>query len=100
MYLSQKIFAFESSQSLVLQECINFEINIGGKIYNFISLYTSPSQTQDEFEKFIENLELNLESLCQNNPFLILLTAQSKNCYCHDKCNRKCNSTIWFAADN
>ena len=26
-----------------LQECINFEINIGGKICNFISLYRSPS---------------------------------------------------------
>ena len=31
-----------------LQEYINFELNIGGKICNFISLYTSPSQTQDE----------------------------------------------------
>ena len=26
-----------------LQECINFELNIGGKISNFISLYRSPS---------------------------------------------------------
>ena len=32
-----------------LPECINFELNIGGKICNFISLYRSPSQTQDEF---------------------------------------------------
>ena len=56
-----------------LEECINFELNIGGKIWNFISLYRYPSQTQDEFEKFIENLELNLESLCQNNPFLMVL---------------------------
>ena len=72
-----------------LQECINFELNIGGKICNVISLYRSPSQTQDEFEKFIDNLELNLETLCQNNPFLITLigdlNAKSKNCYCHDK---------------
>ena len=70
-----------------LQECINFELNIGGKICNFISLYRSPSQTQDEFEKFIDNLELNLNILCQNNPFLIVLigdlNAKSKNWYCH-----------------
>ena len=48
-----------------LRECINFELNIGGKICNFICLYRSPSQTQDKFEKFIDNLELNLETLCQ-----------------------------------
>ena len=78
-----------------LQECINFELNIGGKICNFISLYRSPSQTQDEFEKFIDNLELNLETLCQNNPFLIVLigdlNAKSKNWYSHDKISHKGN---------
>ena len=78
-----------------LQECINFELNIGGKICNFISLYRSPSQTQDEFEKFIDNLELNLETLCQNNPFLIVLigdlNAKSKNWYSHDKTSHEGN---------
>ena len=66
-----------------LEECFNFKLKIGSKICNFISLYRSPSQTQDEFEKFIENLGLNLESLCQNKPFLIVLlghlNAKSKN---------------------
>ena len=56
-----------------LQECINFELNIGVKICNFIFLYKSPSETQDEFGNFIDNLELNWEALCQNNPFLIVL---------------------------
>ena len=78
-----------------LQEYINFELNIGGKICNFISLYRSPSQTQDEFEKFIDNLELNLETLCQNNPFLIVLigdlNAKSKNWYSHDKTSHEGN---------
>ena len=50
-----------------LEECINFELNIGGKVCNFLSLYRSKSQTQDEFEK------LNLETMCQNNPILIVL---------------------------
>ena len=40
-----------------LQECINFELNIDGKICNFISLYRSPRQNQEEFENFLENLE-------------------------------------------
>ena len=40
-----------------LQEYINFEVNIGGKIC----------------KKLIDNLELILESLGQNSPFLIVL---------------------------
>ena len=80
-----------------LQECINFELNIGGKICNFISLYRSPSQTQDELKKkFIKDLELYLESLCQNNPFLGLLigdlNAKSKNWYCHDYSSHEGNA--------
>ena len=78
-----------------LQECINFELNIGGKICNFISLYRSPSQTQGEFENFIDNLELNLETLCQSNPFLIVLiadlNAKSKKWYSHDKTSHEGN---------
>ena len=78
-----------------LQESINFELNIGGKICNFISLYRSPSQTQDEFENLIDNLELNLKTLCQNNPLLIVLigdlNGKSKNWYSHDKTSHKGN---------
>ena len=80
-----------------LQECINFELNISGKICNFISLYRSPSQTEGEFEKFIDKLELNFETLCQNNPFPFVLigdlNAKSKNWYCHDKSSHKGNPT-------
>ena len=74
---------------------MNFELNIVGKICNFVFLYRSPSQTQDEFEKVIDNLELNLENLCQNNPFLIVLigdlNAKSKNWYSHDKTSHEGN---------
>ena len=85
-----------------LQECINFELNIGGKICNFISLYKSPSQTQNEFEKFIDSLELNLETLRQNNPFLIVLigdlSVKSKNWYCHHKSSHEENAIENVAA--
>ena len=40
-----------------LQECLNFEIKIGHKLCNFMSLYRSPSQSQGTFETFIDNLE-------------------------------------------
>ena len=41
----------------ILQECINVEIKIEKKLCNFIVLYCSPSQSQDTFESFIDNLE-------------------------------------------
>ena len=56
-----------------LQECINFVVKIGSKICNFVSLYRSPSQTKDEFENFIKNLELNLEHIANKSPFLIVV---------------------------
>ena len=46
---------------------------IGNKICNFITLYRSPSQNQDDFQAFIDNLEMNLEILAQRNPFLMVV---------------------------
>ena len=56
-----------------LQDCINFEINLGEKICNFIVLYRSPSQSQDDFETFLKNFELNLDTISANNPFLTVV---------------------------
>ena len=35
------------------------------KICKFITLFRSPSQNQDDFQQFIDNLEVNLETLVQ-----------------------------------
>ena len=45
-------------------------MKIGEKSCNFIILYHSPSQSQDEFEIFPKNFELNLDTILANNPFL------------------------------
>ena len=67
-----------------LSECINFETMIGNKICNFITLYKSPSQNQYDFQAFIDNLEMNLETPVQKNPFLMVVigdfNAESKKC--------------------
>ena len=67
-----------------------FSVSISPRIYQFRIKYWL-----DEFEKFIDNLELNLETLCQNNPFLIVLigdlNAKSKNWYSHDKTSHEGN---------
>ena len=55
-----------------LQESICFELKIVDKTCNFLSLYRSPSQSQDDFETFTENLELNLKHLVPWNPLLVV----------------------------
>ena len=56
-----------------LNDCVRFELMVGDKLCNFIVLYRSPSQSQDQFEFFKENCELNLEPALGNNPFLEVL---------------------------
>ena len=74
-----------------LSECINFKIMIGNKICNFITQYRSPSQNQDDFQASIDNLEMNLETLEQRNPFLIVVlgdfNAKSKHWCSQDSTN-------------
>ena len=45
-----------------LNQCIHFELRIGDKTCNFVVFYSyrSPSQSQDVFENFLENLKKNL----------------------------------------
>ena len=44
-------------------ECLIFEILIGGKLCNFISLYRSRSQCSDSFEQFSDNLQVLLDKI-------------------------------------
>ena len=68
----------------------------GDKPCIFISLYRSPSQIQDEFEKFSENLERNLDRLFQNKPFLVVFigdfNVKSSNWYYHGKSSSEGNA--------
>ena len=57
-----------------IHECINIELKIGDKLCYIIGLYRSLSQSQDEFGKFSEELELNLDSLVQTNSLLVVIT--------------------------
>ena len=74
-----------------LPECVNFEIMIGNKICNFLTLYRSLSQSQDDLQAFMKNLEMNLETLAQRNPFFMVVigdfNAKSKHWYSQDSTN-------------
>ena len=56
-----------------VNECINFELKVGDTLCTLVVLYRSPSQSQKKFETLIENFELNLETVFQKNPFLLLV---------------------------
>ena len=72
-----------------LNECLTLEFKVRDKICNFIVLYISPSQSQDEFETFSDSFEMTLYILVQKNPFLMttigVFNAKSKNWYSQDK---------------
>ena len=91
MYFLQKPLALRILNVQYFQASICFELKIGEKTCNFLSLYRFPSQSQDNFETFTENLELKLENLVQRNPFLVMaigdFNAKSSNWFCHDKTN-------------
>ena len=48
-------------------------MKFGEKLCNFTALFCSPSQSQDDFEIFLENIELNLDTILANNPFLTVV---------------------------
>ena len=60
-------------------------LQIGDKICNFVALYRSPSQSQDDCETFADNFAMTLELLAQKNPFLLTaigdFNAKSSNWY-------------------
>ena len=67
-------------------------MKIGDKLCNFIALYRSPSQSQNEFEIFTKNLEPNLDTISANNPFLIVfldVNVKSNLWYKNDKTTNK-----------
>ena len=70
-----------------LQVCLIFEILIGGKSCNFISLYRSPSQSSDSFEEFADNLQLSLDKIINQNLTVVLgeFNTKSSTWYKHDE---------------
>ena len=50
-----------------------FEIEIADKACHFISLYRSPSKSEDRFESFPDNFELHLDSIVFRYPYLIIV---------------------------
>ena len=71
-----------------LNECINFETRIGGKLCSFLCLYWSPRQTRNIFETYSDNFGLTLDTVVNKNPFSIValgdFNAKTANWYKND----------------
>ena len=71
-----------------LQESLIFEILIGRKLYNFIFLYWIPSQSFDSFKEFAANLQLLLDNISNQNPFLTVVLRDFNKSSIWYKCNK------------
>ena len=56
-----------------LKECLILDVSINNKRGYVVSLYRSPSQTPDEFDSFITNLEKVVVDISRINPHFLLL---------------------------
>ena len=66
---------------IFLHESIVVDLQIGGKLCSFISLYRLSNQSHDDFVSFLENFELTLNNLAQKNVFLMVaFRAFNANC--------------------
>ena len=57
----------------LLEECIAFDLIISNKCCSFLSLYRPSSQFQDKFKTFSCNLEMIMDLVSKNNPFLLVI---------------------------
>ena len=75
---------------------MSFELQIGDKSCDFVALYRSPSQSQDNFETFADNFEITLELLAQINSLLLTViddfNAKSSNWNNKDKTSYEGNA--------
>lgn len=94
----KKCLAWRVLSMQLLQECITFQLEIGDKICNFVSLYKSLRHSHDEFE--FTNFELSLGSLFQNKLFLVLADGdflpnqKSSIAMTKIQSDRKCNQNV------
>ena len=76
-----------------LKECLNFSLSVYGKQCNITLIYRSPSQSSEEFDKFLSNFEFLLDYIANRNPFVSIIigdfNARSSNWFSSDKTTYK-----------
>ena len=73
MYYNEHLPVIKRDDLCILKECLVTEIIVDKKV-SFSCLYRSPSQTQDEFEEFCNELNLLLSDVNDVNATLSVIT--------------------------
>ena len=72
----------------ILDEAIVCHISIKRKKVHFVVVYRSPSQTVDEFNLFLDRLELTVENIQAKKPDCIIITGDFN-----------CRTQQWWSGD-
>ena len=62
----------------LLEEYITFDLIMNNKLYSFVALYRSPSQSKDDFATFSVNFEMTLDLVSKKNPILLVVLGDFK----------------------
>ena len=73
----------------LLHEIIVADIKIGRKKIFIVTAYRSPSQNSEQFEVFMDKLQMTLTRLRQEKPTALIITGDSN-----------CRSSQWWEGDN
>ena len=82
MHLLQRVIGVKSN---CLYQCIVFEVFIGDKFCNLISLYRSLSPSANIFENFLDGSEQILENVAFVSVALEDFNVKSMNWYKHER---------------
>ena len=88
LYVKDTFPAKERPDLETLPECIVCEFQLDRKKYFFAVLYRSPSQSQNEFQVFMNNFELMLSKMSDENPYCVIVTGDFN-----------CRSSHWWEND-
>ena len=69
----KNLFPLKVTDVRLLEECIAFYLIIRNKCCSLVALYGSPSQSQDGFATFYNNLEMTLDLFSKKNLFLLVV---------------------------
>ncbi len=89
LYYKENMCIKQRSDLQILDECVVAEITSQRKKVFFVVLYWSPSQTVQQFNDFLDGVELMISKIEALKPHCLIITGDFN-----------CRSSKWWADDN
>ena len=71
-----------------MQETVLYELDVSRKKVFFVAVYRNPSQKSEQFENFIDNLQILVNRLQMERPHLLIITGDFN-----------CRTSLWRTND-